>query len=246
MYQLIIIDDEEKILEGISELFPWNQIGFEVAGTFTQASAALDYMEDHPIDVVMTDIQMPDMDGLELTRRLQERELEVVIFSSYSDYKYMREALQLEVSDYLLKPVSYSELLSTFEKVKGRLDSKHAVETEREGSYYEKIIEQSDAYLMEHYKTACLNDAAEQVGISAGYLSRIYREHKGIGFQETLTRIRMEKAGEMLMNPAYKSYEIAFYVGYDNPKNFTRAFKAYYQVTPREYRNGVRAGEEPK
>ena len=63
---------------------------------------------------------------------------------------------------------------------------------------------------------------------------------------EMLTRIRMEKAGELLQDPAYKSYEIAFYVGYDNPKNFTRAFKAYYQVTPREYRNGMRAGEEPK
>ncbi len=136
MYQLIIIDDEEKILEGIAELFPWNQIGFEVAATFTQDSAALDYLETHPVDVVMTDIQMPDMNGLELTRRLQAKETEVVIFSSYSDYKYMREALQLEVSDYLLKPVSYSELLSTFEKVKGRLDARHAVETEREGSYY--------------------------------------------------------------------------------------------------------------
>ena len=244
MYKLVIIDDEKKILDGVAEIFPWEQIGFEVTGTFTRASDALAFFRESPADVVMTDIRMPDMDGLELTRELKalsdSEDLKIVIFSSYSEYVYMREALLLDVTDYLLKPVKYSDLLSCFEKIRLELDERRAPTPEREESYYEKIVSRVDKYLKENYQKAALNEAAEIVGISAGYLSRIYKEYKGTGFMEMLGRIRMERAGELLMDPAYKSYEIAYLVGYDNPKNFTRAFKAYYQVTPRDYRNGIR------
>lgn len=245
MYKLIIIDDERKILDGIAEIFPWNQIGFTVAGTFTRAVEALAFLEDHPVDVIMTDIRMPDMDGIELTKRLKAfPDIKVVIFSSYAEYAYMHEALLLNVTDYLLKPVKYSDLLECFEKIRASLDEKIMSNQNTEGSYYERIISRVDDYLLKNYQKAALNEAAEIVGISTGYLSRIYKEYKGTGFMEMLTRIRMEKAGELLMDPSYKSYEIAYLVGYDNPKNFTRAFKAYYQVTPRDYRNGIRSPEE--
>ena len=245
MYRLVIIDDEKKILEGIAQLFPWSQIGFEVTGKFTSAEAALACLKDNPADVVMTDIQMPNMTGLDLIRALKEYpDLKVVIFSSYAEYSYMREALLLDVTDYLLKPVSYADLVTCFEKIRLQLDEKNAVPETAEGTYYEKIISRVDEYLKESFQKASLNEAAELVNISSGYLSRIYKEYKGTGFMEMLTRIRMEKAGELLMDPSYKSYEIAYLVGYDNPKNFTRAFKAYYQVTPRDYRNGLRSPEE--
>ena len=75
------------------------------------------------------------------------------------------------------------------------------------------------------------------VGMSSGYLSKIFKEKAGIGFQEYLTEVRMKKACELLDNIQFKSYDVAFYVGYDNPKNFSRAFKTYYGITPKEYRN---------
>lgn len=246
MYKLIIIDDEKKILEGVAQIFPWNQIGFEVSGEFTSAEDALIFLKENPADVVLTDIRMPNMTGLDLVRALKAYpDMKVVIFSSYSEYSYMREALLLDVTDYLLKPVSYSDLVSCFEKIRTELDEKNMVSDELQDSYYEKIVSSVDRYLEEHYQKAALNEAAELVNISAGYLSRIYKEHRGIGFMEMLTRVRMEKAGEMLMDPSYKSYEIAYLVGYDNPRNFTRAFKAYHRVTPRDYRNGIRQTEEP-
>lgn len=93
-------------------------------------------------------------------------------------------------------------------------------------------------YIKENYKEASLEDAAVQVSLSPSYLSRIFKEKCGMGFSDYLTKTRMEKACELLGDIQYKSYDIAYYIGYDNPKNFSRAFKAYFGMTPKEYRNG--------
>ena len=77
---------------------------------------------------------------------------------------------------------------------------------------------------------------ADAMGISPSYLSRVFKEKSGTSFSELLLKTRMEKACEMLADIHYKSYDIAYYVGYDNPKNFSRAFKAYYGQSPSEYR----------
>ncbi len=239
MYKLIIVDDEKMILDGIKELFPWNKIGFEVTEGFTNAKKALEYLENESVDVVLTDMYMPDMNGLEFVKQLKEYpDILVVFFSSHSDYNYMRGALKLNCFDYLLKPINYEELSNCFMRVKESLDEKYEVFEEKEHTYYGNIIRQVDVYLEKNFKSARLADIAEEIGISSVYLSKIYKEQKGIGFLEYLNKIRMEKAMEMLNDPNYKSYEIAYYVGYENPKNFTRAFKAYHNITPRDYRKG--------
>jgi YesN/AraC family two-component response regulator len=189
----------------------------------------------------MTDIVMPDMNGLEFAKELKQYpDLLVVILSSFSDYDYMREALRLNITDYILKPVNYESLTDYFQKAKEILDQRNSISDTQGSSYYEKLIRQVDEYLKANYRNAKLGEAAERVAISASYLSKIYKEKCSIGFYDKLLRIRMEKAAEMLRDPAFKGYEIAALVGYDNPKNFSRAFKVYYQVTPREYRNGMK------
>ncbi|MBQ7614008.1 MAG: response regulator [Butyrivibrio sp.] len=245
MYTLVIVDDEQKILDGIADLFPWDNIGFNVAGKFTNAKLALDYIDKNPVDVVLTDIKMPGMDGLSFAEKIKkDTESFVIILSSYSDYEFMRRALKVEVDDYLLKPINYGDLSECFDKVREALDEKNQVQLEDNAPYYDKIIRAIDNYIEENFQKANLVNAAETVGISAGYLSKIYKEKKGIGFQEKLNCVRMKKAVSMLMDVSFKSYEIAYNVGYDSPKNFTRAFKAYYGVTPRDYRNGDRGKEK--
>jgi len=241
MYRLMIVDDEEKILEGISELFPWNNIGFEVVARFLDAKSALIYVENNPVDVIMTDISMPEMNGIELIKELQRYpDIQIVLFSSYQDYEYMRAAIHYGSSDYLLKPIRYDELVACFERIIIKLNHKQVVEVPKPKTYYNEIILRVDEYLSNNYQKASLEGAAEAVGLSPNYLSKIYKEKSGCGFHERLNRIKMEKACELLMDPSYKHYEIAFYVGYDNPKNFSRAFKTYFNVSPMEYRNGQR------
>ncbi len=243
LYKLIIVDDEEKIAGGMAQLFPWQNIGFEVTAVFTSAREALEYIAHDPVDVVLTDIEMPDMNGLELSRRLMDcPQIEKVFFSSYSNYEYFRTALQNGVADYLMKPVAYSALLECFEKVRARLDARSHHSEEKPKAYYDQIVYDVQQYLKENYRTATLEEAAARVSLSPAYLSRVFKDKSGEGFSELLLRTRMEKACELLADIQYKSYDIAYYVGYDNPKNFSRAFKSYYGVSPSEYRKSSMDG----
>ena len=183
------------------------------------------------------------MNGLELSRRLMDcPQIEKVFFSSYSNYEYFRTALQNGVADYLMKPVAYSALLECFEKVRARLDARSHHSEEKPKAYYDQIVYDVQQYLKENYRTATLEEAAAKVSLSPAYLSRVFKDKSGEGFSELLLRTRMEKACELLADIQYKSYDIAYYVGYDNPKNFSRAFKSYYGVSPSEYRKSSMDG----
>ena len=241
MYKLIVIDDEETIADGIARLFPWKSIGFEVIGSFTRAKDALDFMDTHPVDVVLTDIEMPDMSGVQLSQELADKgSVITVFFSSYDRFDYMRAAIRNGVADYLLKPINYAALLDCFEKIKRRLDEAHNhTQTAQPAEYYDGIIARVTDYLRQNYRSASLEDAAERVNLSPTYLSRIFKSKSGAGFSETLHLIRMTKACEMLADNNFKMYDIAYHLGYDNPKNFSRAFKSSMGMSPSEYRDSA-------
>lgn len=243
MYRIIIVDDEEKIREGIANLFPWNAIGFEVAAVFQDGESALSYIRNHPVDVVLTDIAMPVMDGIELIEALGGHDqIKIVLFSSYQSHEYTRAAIMNHVSDYLLKPIKYEQLLECFGRIKAKLDAEKHVSEDFGKSYYEKIVDTVKKYVQREYRDASLDKAAVLVRFHPSYLSRIFKEKAGIGFSDYLLSERMTKAGELLRDMRYKTYEIADRVGYDNPKNFSRAFKAFHGMSPQEYRN--RAAQE--
>ena len=93
MYSLIIVDDEMKIREGIANLFPWKQNGFEIKGLFSNGKQALDYLRKNQNDVVMTDIQMPVMNGLELSTMIAREFPDTihVFLTGYQDFQYMQQ-----------------------------------------------------------------------------------------------------------------------------------------------------------
>lgn len=239
MYQLIIIDDEENICQGTAHIFPWDMVGLQVAATFTSGKQALEYVHKNHVDVILTDIRMPLMSGLEIAKEINlfNPDIKVVFMSGFSDFNYMKEALLHSVSDYLLKPIRYDELLTCFQRIKEQLDSKLCIkEAEVQPSYYQQIVTTTMNYIKENVKDATLESAAIHVNMSPSYLSRLIKEKSGVNFSTHLLNCRMKKAAKLLRGIEYKQYEIAFLVGYDNPKNFSRAFKQYYGVTPKEFR----------
>ena len=237
MYKIIIVDDEEKIAEGIAHLFPWEQMGFSVEAYFRSARKAVEYLERHQVDVLVSDIEMPDISGLELCERLSGGSVRIVFISSYQNYEYFRSAIHYKVEDYLLKPIKFQELRECFRKIKEELDEENNAMPDAPVAYYDQIVREVKNYIEQNYREASQNEAAALVGMSSGYLSKIFKEKSGQGFMEYLTEVRMKKACELLDNIQFKSYDVAYYVGYDNPKNFSRAFKAYLGMTPKEYRS---------
>ncbi|MDE1549099.1 response regulator [Jeotgalibaca caeni] len=126
MYRVLIVDDEPVVREGLAHLINWQALGFEIVG---DAENGLDGIEKinqlHP-NIVVTDIRMPIMDGIEMIRKIQETnsEMEVLILSGYSDFSYAKEAIHLGVSSYLLKPVDEEELENELKKIASRMDLK--------------------------------------------------------------------------------------------------------------------------
>ena len=245
MYQVIIVDDEPRILEGIIHLFPWNNFGFEVVASFTNGKEALEYINAHPqVDVVMTDIQMPVMTGIELSQKLKNEDIIVVFFSAYQDFEYARAAIINHVTDYLIKPMKYDAMSACFERIRKTLDERE------KGHYlpYEANADEADYvtivknYIKSDYKTATLEAAASLVHYSPAYLSSAFKTDTGVSFSRYLLQVRMEQAMRMLSDRSVKFYEIADAVGYLNPKNLTRNFKEYYGITPQEFR----AGKQPE
>lgn len=243
MYRLVIVDDEAKIAEGIANLFPWEQLGFDVV-YFNRGTDAFTYICSNPVEVLMSDVEMPDLNGIELCRLVQDRDIKVVFISSHQNYEYFRSAILYQVEDYLLKPIKSGDIQNCFQKIREKLDRKSGVVRTVPPTYYEQIVGQVKGYIEENYREASLEEAAEAVNLSPSYLSRIFKENCGFRFSDYLIRVRMEKACELLNDIRYKSYDIAYYIGYDNPKNFSRAFKAYYGKTPKEYRNSPGKADE--
>ena len=118
MYKAILCDDDEIIAQGLSALIPWNTLDICLCGTYNDGLAAKKALDREAIDIVISDIRMPFLDGLELTRLAKEQrpETKIILISGYDDFRYAREALKLGASDYLLKPINEEELIALLKR----------------------------------------------------------------------------------------------------------------------------------
>ncbi|WP_410514222.1 response regulator [Paenibacillus sp. BR2-3] len=126
MYKLFIADDEQLVVETLSAMIDWNASGVRIVGTANNGKQALERILQSDPDVVLTDIRMPGLNGLELIRALKEkgRKAECIIVSGYSEFEYAKEAIELEAVDYLIKPAELEEVAKTVSRAIERLERK--------------------------------------------------------------------------------------------------------------------------
>ncbi|MCR5098853.1 MAG: response regulator [Lachnospiraceae bacterium] len=140
MYSVLLVDDEEEVLEVIKKKLDWEALGFEVAGTAANGVEALEFVEENRPDVVLSDIRMPYMDGLEFARQVSRLypDINIIIFSGFDDFEFAKSAISLGVKDYLLKPIDTAELFDIFKKTRERLDEERQKQNniERLQQYY--------------------------------------------------------------------------------------------------------------
>nr|WP_233167352.1 response regulator [Paenibacillus roseus] len=145
----MLVDDEKIELEALEHYVPWEAMGLRVAGTARNGKEALEQMKMLDPQIVITDVRMPVMDGLEFARRAKQlnANVKIIFLSGHNEFQYIKSALNLEASGYLLKPVDVSELGETMEKMKNRLDSEallvHSAVSISEGLLFKLLHEPS-------------------------------------------------------------------------------------------------------
>ena len=128
MYKLILADDEYELRNGLGTYFPWEEIGFELAASLENGQQVIEYLESHSADVLLCDIRMPVMDGLEVAQYIYRKKLPIymIMFSGYRDFEYAKKAMQYGVRDYIVKSAKFNELVSVFRNLREQLDMENS------------------------------------------------------------------------------------------------------------------------
>ncbi len=236
-YKLLIVDDERLIREGLIS-FRWEELGFSVVYAASDGEDAIKFLEKEKVDIVLTDIKMPVVDGLKLSEYVRKKypECEIVILTGYKDFDYAKKAISFRVFEYLLKPVDIDEINRVFTSLKTVLDKRKVQETEI-SQKYSLAVKNAIIYMEEHYyERITLDILARNVFLSPGYLSSLFAKETGQTVMEYLSNIRIRHAKVLLKKLDLKIYQIAEKVGYSNTKYFTDIFKRITGFTPIQYR----------
>lgn len=243
MYKIFLADDEIWVIMGLKKLIEKTGAPFRVVGEANNGIVALEEIEEKKPDVLITDIRMPGMDGLQLMQMIQEKNLEtrVVLVSGYAEFNYAQQAMRMGAVDYLLKPVETEALAEVMERLEIMLNKdgkkpEEQTDEELNPSVLESIIEE----IRKNYKdNITLTKLAERYNISAGHLSSLLKEELGMPFSEYITSKRIQRAKELLDDESLSVDTIAREVGYKDYFYFTKVFKKAVGISPSKYRKNL-------
>lgn len=237
--KVLLVDDEIMIREGFKHLFDWEAHGCEVVGEASDGMEALAQIDALLPDIVIMDINIPIMNGLKVIEvsRVKHPEIAYVIVSGYDDFAYCRQALRLQITDYILKPVNYEEFGSCIDNLKISMYENKTSEQKYSENREERVISSIMRYMQEHLsEEISLSVLADEFHLNPQYVSQLLKNEIGVGFLAYLTNIRIEKAKKLLLSTAISVTEIAERTGYGDYRVFTKVFKKTEGVTPSQFR----------
>ena len=256
MYKLLIADDEQWIRQGLCEVIDWKAYSISQVWEAEDGGNALDIVRKILPDIIITDIRMPDISGLEFSNIVKQEypQMKIILISGYQDFNYAKEAITLGVYNYILKPLNENEIIKTIQKCISDLENERAQLREEnlkqnrsvktinpmenwEENGMRKIVKQVVDYINAYYnKKIGLTSAADFVHLNSSYLSKLFCDETGETFTRYLMKVRIQKAKELLKDSTYKVYEVGYKVGYGDIKYFVKIFKDMEGITPSEYR----------
>lgn len=240
MYKIFLVDDEIWETMGLKKLLEKTGLPIQVLGEAENGIVAWEQIVEKRPDILITDIRMPGMNGLELIQKIQESglDIEIIVLSGYAEFEYARTAMRWGVKDYLLKPVEQEDLNRALGEIIRKGDKCIAEtgmpEKEAENATFMKQIlkEIQESYM----EDITLNSLADKYNISASRLSTKMKESLGMSFSKYLTSRRIQKAKELLADERLSLEQIAEMVGYQDYFYFIRVFKKVTGVSPSVYR----------
>lgn len=359
MYKMLIADDDYITLEGLRDLIDWSAMGIAIAGEAEDGKQALDAAMAIRPDILLTDVVMPIMNGIELVECIRQElpDLMVVMISGHQDVGYLKSAMKLDAVDYILKPFNLMELQVVMQKVIRKLESQYRgrrlqreveyfgssipvvaspdvremleqivavfgsgqllaleaavrsffqtirekkmtsilfltaicaelltktarnvsakkalegmeelaksyqhVEISRDsfqleelvlrkllemesilqasrGGKTKRLVKEVESLIQQKYNQALtIQQIANEVYVSPSYLQSLFKKETGQTMNDYMTFVRIEKAKELLKDPAVKVYEVAYQVGYQDTHYFSKIFKKLVGLNPLDYR----------
>lgn len=248
MYKVMLVDDEPSVCKGLSKIIDWYGCGFQVADTaFNGLDAYEKHMENH-FDLIITDLKMPKMGGIELLKKIYASEYpcQVIIVSAYGEFSYAQEAMQYGVDYYLLKPIEETVMEGYLSQIKEKLDAhekpmSQIPDSEQIENQYRMasngVVPEIKNYINTHFhEQLSLNSLAVKYSFSPVYLGRIFKQEIGMTYSEYLRNIRINAACDMLRDKEISINDIPGKVGFKDINYFYSQFKRVKKMTPNRYR----------
>ena len=232
MKKVLIADDEPMIREGLAEMLMSFDLGLNIVGKAKNGVEALSMAKTLGPDIILADICMPRLSGLDFISKLREVEqtkTDIIIISGFHEFEYARQAISLGVREYLLKPIKEEELKSVLERLQVPFKE---IKKQKKG-----FVSDCLELLKEQYtnRDMDLGYAASKLFVSPDYLSHKLKEETGLRFTQWLIKLRIQRAIELLETKEYSINTVSEMVGFANQHYFSKVFKQYMGESPRQY-----------
>jgi YesN/AraC family two-component response regulator len=240
----VVAEDEKRLARNIARHIDENP-PFQVKAIFSNGEDAWTYIAAQPPRLLITDISMPLMDGIELVTKIHDAGLSTrcVILTGYADFNYAQAALRANVQDYLLKPVNLEELKNLLRKIEIAVlaETSEALSGKKDDAMTpEEIVSLVKAYVTKHYaEDISLNVLAAQLGFSASYLTKVFNKVENSTPSVYIREYRMNIARQLLEDPDATVVAVAQAVGYPDPFHFSKSFKQTFGYPPSQFKKGV-------
>ena len=239
--RVLVVDDEPLVRRGVAQGVDWAALSCEVVGEAANGEEGLAMARRLAPDLIITDIRMPRMDGIEMMNTLRGEgcRARCVVLTAHSDFEYARSALLFGADDYLLKPFRDEELEHAVLRACGRLaeTAPAAPAAQQERPEATGYVREAMDYIAAHYADEDISIAAiaEHLRVSEGHLSHVFKKQTGMTVTGYLTQYRIQAAMRLLASGRVKVYEAAAAVGYKDVTYFSSTFKKQTGLSPSEY-----------
>lgn len=236
MWKVMIADDEMYMLEALEKLINWEALDCKLIYKAKNGEELLEQIRNEVPDIVITDIKMPLVTGLEVAKYVYEQMLptKMIILSAYADFNFAQEAIQYDVCGYIVKTSAIEKLPEMLHKAISKLSGPMIIE-EEEKSYSEDIFGKLQKYINTNYMDKLtLSTIADEIHANGSYLSRLYKAKTGQNLFDAINKMKLQKAKEYLAEGKRIS-EVASLIGFDDASYFSRVFKKYENCSPRDY-----------
>ncbi|MGN0666330.1 MAG: response regulator [Huintestinicola sp.] len=248
MYKILIVEDDAALRFVYSKKKVWSDCGFSIEDQASNGRDALALIDKKQYDLILTDIQMSFIDGIELLREIRSKNIrsEVVLVSSYDEFEYARQGLVYGATDYILKPAEDNKLREMLLRVKERLTSQRQLSKEVRAAAEQLGIAVSEEGMVYNFcryfsdnsdRIITHEEMSEAFGFSKDYFGKLFKSHMGTSFNSFYSAVKIEKAKELLKTGNYKNYEISDMLGYSTVDYFSKIFKEMTGETPTQFKS---------